>query len=116
MFMMMSAVVVGTCGQSRNFTEIMGKICNSSSCSSTASFPPLVYVFDDEETWGGEYPLAKMVLNNPDYPLGYYDVLTRCSHGDNIYDVLDLKQNNFSVDNYHPVTSTLVRSVFVFIA
>ena len=54
-----------------------------------------------------------MVLDNPDYPLGYYDVLTRCSHGNNIYDVLDLKQNNFSVDNYHPVTNTLVRSIFM---
>ena len=26
MFMIMSAAVVGTCGPSRNFTEIMGKI------------------------------------------------------------------------------------------
>ena len=49
-----------------------------------------------------------MVLDSPDYRLGYYDVLIGCSDGDNIYDVLDLKENNFSVANYHPVTNTLV--------
>ena len=75
------------------------------------SSPLLAYVIDSEKTWEGEYPLARMVLGNPYYHLVYQDVLTGCSHGDNIYTVLDLEQNNYSVTNYHPVTNTLVRTV-----
>ena len=68
-------------------------------------------MIDNEETWGGEYPLAEMVLDSPDYPLVYQKVLSGCRHGNNIYTVLALEQNNFSVANYHPVTKTIVRIV-----
>ena len=72
-------------------------------------------MIDNNNTWGeGErFPLAKMVLGNPDYMLLYQNVLSGCSHGNNIYTVLDLEQNNFSINNYHPVAKTLVRIVMM---
>jgi len=75
---------------------------------------PLCYniakVIDDYNTWGGEYPLAHMVLDDPAYPLTYQKVLNGCRHGDNIFTVLDLEKNNYSVSNYHPVNATIVRT------
>ena len=69
------------------------------------------FVIDNEETWG-EYPLAQMALGDPDYPLLYQEVLSGCRHGNDIYTVLNLEQNNLSVSNYHPVTKTLVSIVY----
>ena len=75
----------------------------------------IAFVIDDGDTWGeGErFPLAKMVLNDPNYMLLYQNVLSGCSHGSSVYTVLDLEQSNFSINNYHPVTKTLVRIVVV---
>ena len=75
-------------------------------------FSSIAHVIDNKETWGGKYPLAQMVLGSPDYRLVYQEVLNGCRHGDNIYTVLALEQNNFSVTNYHPVTKTLVRILY----
>ena len=68
-------------------------------------------MIDNKSTWGGGYPLAQMVLGNPDYRLVYQEVLSGCRHGDNIYTVLALEQSNFSVAHYHPVNKTLVSTV-----
>jgi len=68
------------------------------------------YVIDDYYTWGGEYPLAKMVLDDPEYPLTYQKVLDGCRHGNHLYTVLELEKNNYSIANYHPVETTIVRN------
>ena len=114
-FMFMAGAVGGACGENKNFTEILSKtLLIIIIAFIMVVFVTLAYVIDNQDTWEGKYPLAEMVLGNPDYPLGYQEVLTGCRHGNNIHTVLDPEQN-FSIANYHPVSTALVTVRIVYI-
>lgn len=65
---------------------VMGRACGPQN-----NFSLIVkHVIDDQSTWKGEYPLGRVILQNPSYPLTVQLLLDSCRRNESLFMALHL--------------------------
>lgn len=79
-FLCVVGVVDQGCGHHGNFSNLMR------------------YVIDNNQTWGGTYPLGSAIFENGSYPLTVGSVLDGCHRNQPLYTVLQLV-HRYNIDD-----------------
>jgi hypothetical protein len=83
-----------TCGNHRNFTELMNE------------------VIDNSTTWGNLYPLGLVYHRQPSYPLTISSVLSSCSHNATVIGALQLESVT-QLDSISPANLSFILEKFI---